>query len=180
MSCSRWLGTNLTVIGGTDDHAGLASADWPEVELVAGHDLGDFYRRTMREIGVMIEPVPDVGGQPGERVLHEGLRADRAINVQRLRHRTHHPVHGDDVVEIGEVIAMQVRDKHRGEYRWHCTRGDQPHEYATSAIDEHRGTASTHQCGRSGTPASGIGLPVPSKVICMAPTYQLTLHVTRV
>ena len=68
----------------------------------------------------------------------------------------------DDVVEVADVIAVQVREEHRVEHERQDPGGREPHAHPAPGIDEQRRAAGADQRRRACASRSGNGLPVPS------------------
>ena len=88
------------------------------------------------EILVVRDAVLDVGFERCEQVVDDRLRADGADDRERRLFERHHPARGDHVVEVGDVIAVQVRDQHRREVRRSEASSCESHQHATPGIDQ--------------------------------------------
>ena len=113
------------------------------------------------------EPVLDVRPQHGEQPVDDFLRSRRPVDPQRRRRRAHDPVRGDHVVQVGDVIAVEVRDEHRAQHRRQQPGGGEPQQHPrpqSTSTDAPAVVTSVDGPARFG---SGIGLPVPSSVIFM-------------
>ena len=143
-------GLYRTMIGCANDDRHRTDA-----ELVAGHDFGDLHHRRLVEVGVMVDAVLDVGCQRCQRRVYVLSYARWTVDAQRHRHRRHHPVHGEHVVEVGEVITVQMGHQYSAEHGWYRPCGDHAHEHTAPTIDEHRRACGAHERGWPGTPWVG-------------------------
>ena len=106
-----------------------------QVDSTLGH-FDHRHRRPMVEVVVVRDAVLDVRAERGQNVFDDCLCADRTDDRQRRLLERHHPAGRDDVVEVGDVIAVQVRDQHSSEVRRTKPCRSQPHQDAAACIDE--------------------------------------------
>jgi len=131
-----------TMVGRGDTDVGGADR-----ERVARRDLRHVDERPPREVRVVREPVPDVVRERVERRVDDVARADRTRDAQRRGRLAHHPVRRDHVVEVGDVVAVQVRDQQAVEHhRQHAGRRE-PHQHGSAAVDEHGHAVRSHEGG---------------------------------
>ena len=102
------------------------------------------------DIGVVTDAVGDIRGQCGQCRLDHRARAGRADDRQRGRAEAVDPPGGDDVGEIGDVIAVQMGQQHRGQVRRAHPDGGSAHQHTPAAVDEERLTPGYHQGRRPG------------------------------
>ena len=67
----------------------------------------------------------------------------------------HDPVRRDDVVQVVDVVAVQVRQQHGIQHARHRVRGREPHDHAATGIEQQVLPAGAHERGRAG--ARGVG-----------------------
>ena len=143
-------GLDRPMIGGGDANEGR-----PHHELVAGIHFDRRHHRPLGQVLVVIDPVANIGGERGQRVFHHVADAGRTDDRERERHRAHHPARGDHVAEVGDVIAVEVGDQQPVEHGWQHSCCNEPHQHATTAVDQHREAICGHE--RGGTCPSSIG-----------------------
>ncbi len=122
-------------------------------------DLADAAARLPLEIGVVIQPVPHVVDQHRERSIDEPCGSRRPDDRERRLDRRHHPPRRDHVVEVGGVVAVEVREQQRVEHRRERGGTGQAHADAAPAIDEQglpRGTHEDRRARRGSDPESVI------------------------
>ena len=129
--------------GGDDAHAGILEDD-------AGRDLHDFDLGLPGEVGVVREPVLDVGPEHREHRVDDFLGAGWPVHAQRRGLEAHDPVRRDDVVQVVDVVAVQVRQQHGIQHARHGVRGREPHDHAATGIEQQVLPARTHERGRAG------------------------------
>ena len=98
----------------------------------------------------MREPVLDVGPQHRAHPVDDLAGPRRTEDPQRLRRRAHHPLGRDDVVEVADVIAVQMREENRVEHDRQHAGGHEPHAHAATGVEEQRAPARPHERGRAG------------------------------
>ena len=99
----------------------------------------------------MGEPIFDVGTQHREHAVDDVTRPRRPEHAQRLRCRAHHPLRGDHVVQIADVIAVQVREQHVVEHQREHAGSCESHAHPTTRVHEHRAAAGADERRRAGT-----------------------------
>ena len=79
--------------------------------------------------------------------------------VNGVGRERHHPAARDHVVEVGDVVAVQMRHEHRGEVLCAETDGREAHQHAATGVDEvvlvGRRRTGGDQRGRAGTVGAG-------------------------
>ena len=98
----------------------------------------------------MREAVRDVGAQRRTDAVDDLAGTRRTDDDERRRRERRHPSRGDDVVEIGEVVAVQVREQRRGQLVRADTRGRRAHEDTAPAVEQEAMIADLHEGRRSG------------------------------
>jgi hypothetical protein len=88
------------------------------------------------QIIVVGHAVADVDLEHGLCRLQERRRADGTVDGERLRLERRDPLRGDDVVQVGGVIAVQVRQKEPAQRPGRRSGSCGPHEDAAPAVEE--------------------------------------------
>jgi hypothetical protein len=76
-------------------------------------------------------------------------------NFERNVHGHHDPARGDEVIEIGDVIAMQVGDQNGADHSGQNAGAEQTHDCGATAVDHDVLLTRLHQGAR--TTAVGVG-----------------------
>ena len=95
--------------------------------------------------------------------VHHLLRAGRSGDVEPAGLAAHDPVGGDDVVQVADVVAVQVGEKHPFEHdREHAGRHE-AHADAAPGIDQELPGAGPDQGGGAGAVGIGKGVARPEQ-----------------
>ncbi len=119
------------MVGRSDPHARRTNR-----EHVTRRDLEDFHVGHPREIVVVRKAISNVGRKRRECGVDDFTQPRRSIDQQGATLWAHDPVRGDDVVEVGDVIAVQMRDEQRVEHHREHTSGGETQQHRTSAVDK--------------------------------------------
>ena len=94
--------------------------------------------------------VRHVGRQHGQRTVHHLLRAGWPGHIEPARLAAHDPVGGDDVVEVADVVAVQVGEKHSFEHDREDAGRHESHADAAPGIDQELPGACADEGGGAG------------------------------
>ena len=122
---------------------------------VAGLELVHDHVGWGGQVLVVRDPVRDVRRQHREHAVDHLRGAWRPVDVELAGRQRGHPRGGDDVVQVAEVIAVQVREEHRIEHRRGCSSTRQAHEHTPPRVDEEVGPRRPDQARWPG--AVGVG-----------------------
>ena len=96
-----------------------------------------------------------IEGEHGEHRVNHLTSADWPNNFQRNVDGHHDPTRRDQVIEIGDVIAMKVRDQNGADHSGQNAGAEQTHDGCTTAVDHDVLLTCLHQGAR--TPTIGVG-----------------------
>ena len=125
----------------------------PHAAVVPHLTLGVFVHHNLGgcgDIGVVADPVGDVGSQGRQRRLHHRFGTGRTDDRQRRRTEGIDPPGGDDIGQVGDVVTVQMGEQQCGQVlRADADRGH-PHQHTATAVDEERVLSGSDQCRRPG------------------------------
>ncbi len=124
--------------------------DDPDVLALPGGAIGQFddvARGRLGQILVVGEPVADVVAEHLDGAVHESSRAHRARDGQGIRNGRGHPPCGHQIVEIGDMVAVQVGKKDLVKLRSDEAGGGQAQCHAAPAVEQQVHLARLHQVG---------------------------------
>jgi len=141
-----------SVVGAPDLHTHLTHA-----ELVARRHFVhlDLHARARAQVGVVVVAILRVELEHRAETSDDLLRANRAVDASDDRLRRHNPARRDDVVQVADVVAVQVREQHRGEKRRKDARCRHTHHAAAPTVDDDVLARGLYERGRAG--AARIG-----------------------
>jgi hypothetical protein len=127
---------------------------------VPHHTVGalmNLHRRWRGQVGVMRDPVADIEVERLERGVDHLGRARRPDDRQgrRVRVERGHPSGDDHVAQVGDVIAVQVRQQQRGQRVRAGASCRHALLHAAAAVDQKCLPAGPHEGGRPRS--SGVG-----------------------
>ena len=96
------------------------------------------------------EPVLDVRAEHGAHRVDDLARPRRAVDGQRRGFEAHHPVRGDDIVQIVDVVAVQVSEEHRVEHSRNRGGRREPHDDRPAGVEQQVLAAGAHERCRAG------------------------------
>ena len=109
------------------------------------------------QVVVMGVAVTLIEAQHLEHRVDDLTSADRSDHSKRNVDGHHDPARGDKVVEIGDVIAVQMRDQDRVDHSGHDAGRQESHDGPASAVDHDVLPAGLHQTARARTVGIGDG-----------------------
>ena len=97
-------------------------------------DLDDLHRWAIVEVFVVREAIANVGLEGCDEMVHHVAGPRRADDRQRCRLERRHPSGGDNVVQVGDVVAVQVGQEHSCELP--DSGSGEAHQHAPAGVDE--------------------------------------------
>jgi hypothetical protein len=145
-------GVNGAVIGCVSRHRYFA-----DIESFARADFNDVNgERTIgAQVIVMGVSVALVEGEHGEHRVNDLASAHWSNNLERNVHWHHDPTRGDEIVEIGDVIAVKVSDQNGADHSGQNASAEQAHDGGTTTVDHDVLLTSLNQGARTRT--IGVG-----------------------
>ena len=122
----------------------------PVVEHQAVVGLLDLHSWRLFQIIVVVDAVADVEGQHGQGGLHEPLGADRAYDGQRGSRKPGYPPGGDQVVDVGDMVTVQVGEQQAVDHRWADACAGQAHQGSPTTVHQESPSVDQDQLGRAG------------------------------
>ena len=97
----------------------------------------------------MRKAIADVWRKSGKCCINYFLCARWAVNVQRRFRLAHDVVRSDDIVDVGEVVAVKVSDQNSIQEDGQCSRSGKTHHYRAACVNQDGGVAGLYQGGRT-------------------------------
>jgi hypothetical protein len=133
-------GVHGLVVGRRRGHADVAQREHHAVGHLVHHRVG-----APVEVLVVREAVADVLLEHGLGGPHHALGPDRAVDGERVRDEGGDPAGGDDVVEVGDVVAVQVGEQQRLQGPGGAGRRRRPQQHAPAAVHQQVAGRGAHQ-----------------------------------
>ena len=144
------------VVGGSGRHPHVTLLEHHPVGHVGGH-----CGRPPGQVCVMGEPVADVGLEHCLGGSHEPDSPDGADDGQRAGREGHRPPCGDEVVEIGDVVAVEMGEEDGAERNRAREGARRTHRDTAARVEQEVADRRSDQGGGTSPVGSRDGTPTP-------------------